>query len=141
MMRPAYGWRGSADTQIRKSKRTDMRVRTIKIAAAVIALTAAILVSNRLSTVEGQQPKKMPGEGFAAVPGQKGGNDAFGPYDPVQNWPRPLAESLANHQGWTWSQSTDVFAETPDRVFVTQKGELPTLPMGRGNGTTWLPQI
>ena len=72
-------------------------------------------------------------------PGLKGGQDAFGPYDPVQNWPKPLAESLPNHEGWTWSQATDVFPESPDRVFVTQKGELPVLPTGRG--TTWLPQI
>jgi DNA-binding beta-propeller fold protein YncE len=34
-----------------------------------------------------------------------------------------------------------VFAESPDRVIVAQKGELPVLPAGRGRGTTWLPQI
>ena len=64
----------------------------------------------------------------------------FGPYDPVPNWPRPLGESLPDHQAWTWSQSTDVFPESPDRVFVTQKGELPVLRWA-GRGTTWLPQI
>ena len=31
------------------------------------------------------------------------------------------------------------FAESPDRVFVTQKGELPVLPARLG--TTWLPQL
>src|SRR5687768_6954536 len=117
-----------------------MKGRTLTIAAVCIALFAVILVSNRLGIVEGQQ-KKTAGEGFAAVPGLKGGQDVFGPYDPVQNWPRPLAESLPNHEGWTWSQSTDVFAESPDRVIVAQKGELPVLPTGRGRGTTWLPQI
>ena len=105
-----------------------------------LAFAAGILVSNRIGVVEGQQ-KKTPGEGFAAVPGAKGGNDAFGPYDPVQNWPRPLAESLPNHEAWTYSQATDIFPETPDRVLVTFKGELPVLPGGRGRGTTWLPQI
>ncbi|MGH9202910.1 MAG: hypothetical protein ACRD2A_16925, partial [Vicinamibacterales bacterium] len=88
-------------------------------------------MANRLSTVEGQQ-NTTPGHGFAAVPGLKGGQDVFGPYDPVQNWPRPLAESLPNHEAWTWSQATDVFAESPDRVIVAQKGELPVLPAGRG---------
>jgi DNA-binding beta-propeller fold protein YncE len=112
-----------------------MRGRTLAIAAALFAV---ILVSNRLGVVEGQQ-KKAPGEGFAAVPGLKGGHDVFGPYDPVQKWPLPMAESLPNHQGWTWSQSTDVFAESPDRVYVTQKGELPVLPMRIP--TTWLPQL
>src|SRR6185295_20216753 len=105
-----------------------MTGRTLKIAALVVAFAAGLLVSNRFGVVEGQQ-KKTPGEGFAAVPGGKGGHDVFGPYDPVQNWPRPLAESLPNHAGWTWSQSTDVFAESPDRVYVTQKGELPVLQL------------
>ena len=105
-----------------------MKGRTLKIGAVSMVLLAVILVSNQFGIVRGQQ-KKTPGDGFAAVPGLKGGQDAFGPYDPVQNWPRPLAESLPNHEGWTWSQSTDVFAESPDRVFVTQKGELPVLPI------------
>ena len=99
---------------------------TPRIVAACAALFAMVLISNRLGVVEGQQ-KRTPGEGFAAVPGLKGGQDVFGPYDPVQNWPRPLAESLPNHDGWTWSQATDVFAESPDRVFMAQKGELPVL--------------
>ena len=105
-----------------------------------LAFAAGILVGNGIGVVEGQQ-KKTPGEGFAALPGVKGGNDAFGPYDPVQNWPRPLGESLPNHENWTYSQATDIFPETPDRVLVTFKGELPVLPGGRGRGTTWLPQI
>ena len=107
--------------------------RTLSISALVIAFVAGLLVSSYFGVVEGQQKKA--GDGFAAVPGGKGGHDVFGPYDPVQNWPRPLSESLPNHEAWTWSQSTDVFAESPDRVFVTQKGELPVLQLGRG--TTW----
>src|SRR5215831_3189271 len=115
-----------------------MTRRALKIACSCLALFAIVLMNHWLVTVQGQQ-KTTPGEGFAAVPGLKGGQDVFGPYDPVQNWPRPLSESLPNHEGWTWSQSTDVFAESPDRVFVTQKGELPVVQLGRG--TTWLPQI
>ena len=115
-----------------------MTGRTKRIAAFVGAI-AFIVVSNRVGVIEGQR-KATPGEGFAAVPGLKGGQDVFGPYDPVPNWPRPLAESLPNHEGWTWSQSTDIYPESPDRVLVTQYGELPALPTGRMT-TTWLPQI
>jgi hypothetical protein len=50
-----------------------------------------------------------------------------------------LSESLPNHDGWTWSQSTYIFPESPDLVFVTQKGDLPVLPTGLR--TTWLPQF
>jgi hypothetical protein len=59
--------------------------RTPKIAAVSIALLSVILVSNRVSNrlgiVQGQQKKqkKLPGEGFATVPGLKGGQDVFGP--------------------------------------------------------------
>ena len=117
-----------------------MKKRTLKIAAVCLTLFGGILLVNcGPSVVEGQQDEEGPGEGFAAVPGLKGGHDVFGPYDPVQKWPMPLAESLPNHEGWTWSQATDVFPESPDRVIVTQKGELPVLPTGRG--TTWLPQL
>ena len=107
-----------------------MRARTLKIAAVCMALFGVILVTNRLGILQGQQ-QRAPGEGFAAIPGLKGGHDVFGPYDPVQNWPKPLGESLSDHAAWTWSQSTDVFAESPDRVIVAQKGELPVLPAGR----------
>ena len=115
-----------------------MKKRMVKIAAVAMVLLAVILVSNRLGMVQGQM-KKTPGEGFAAVPGQKGGEDVFGPYDPVQNWPKPLAESLPDLKGWTYSQATYVFPETPDRVFVAQKGLLPELP--KNLKTKWLPEI
>ena len=109
-----------------------MKGRTLTIGVVFIALIAVFLFMNSRQgtvTVEGQQTH-APGTGFAAVPGLKGGQDVFGPYDPVQNWPRPLGESLPNHDAWTWSQATDVFAESPDRVIVAQKGELPVLPSG-----------
>lgn len=112
-----------------------MKKRTLQVAATCVVLLVVILVTNRLSTLEGQQTTTL-GHGFSTVPGLKGGQDVFGPYDPVQNWPRPLAESLPNHEGWTWSQATDVLAESADRVNVAQKGELPALPTGRGRGTT-----
>ena len=115
-----------------------MKREMLKLAVIGMTLLAIVLVSNRLGMVQGQM-KKVSGEGFAAVPGQKGGEDVFGPYDPVQNWPRPLSESLPNLKGWTYSQATYVFAETPDRVFVAQKGLLPELP--KNLKTTWLPEI
>jgi len=114
-----------------------MKARTLTIVAICAAFLAGILVNNRLGMVQGQT-KNLPGEGFAAVPGLKGGEDVFGPYDPVKDWPRPLSESLPELAGWTFSQATYVFPETPDRVFVAQKGLLPELPKLK---TTWLPEL
>src|ERR1700722_16584326 len=116
----------------------EMKHETLKIVATCTTLLAIVMVSNRIGNLQGQT-KNLPGEGFAAVPGQKGGEDVFGPYDPVQNWPMPLSESIPDLKGWSFSQATYVFPETPDRVFVAQKGLLPELP--KNLKTTWLPEI
>jgi DNA-binding beta-propeller fold protein YncE len=61
------------------------------------------------------------------MPGVKGGQDMFGAYEPVEGWPKPMS-TLPGHEGWGWSTAQDVFPESPDRVFIVQKGELPDLP-------------
>jgi hypothetical protein len=33
------------------------------------------------------------------------------------------------HDGWTWGSVGAVFAESPDRIWIAQRGELP-LPAG-----------
>ena len=53
----------------------------------------------------------------------------FGPYQVVANWPKPLPDTRHSHNGWTWGSMGSVYAETPDRIWVAQRGELP-LPAG-----------
>jgi peptidylamidoglycolate lyase len=77
----------------------------------------------RLSPVEGQGQQPA---GVAAVPGEKGGQDIFGAYDVVPNWPKPLSQ-LPGHERWTWGAGQYVFPESPNRVFVLQRGELPVV--------------
>jgi hypothetical protein len=91
------------------------------------------------SVPQGQEGR-LPGEGFAAVPGQKGGQDLFGPYDVVENWPQPMSASLPGHENWTYSVTMDVFAESPDRVLVASQGELPLLNREEMK-TVRLPQV
>jgi sugar lactone lactonase YvrE len=62
----------------------------------------------------------------AIFPGLKGGQDTFGHYAIVADWPKPLAQ-LPGHDGWTFGAAQSVFAASPDRIFVLQRGELPTL--------------
>lgn len=62
----------------------------------------------------------------AVFDGRKGGQDIYGHYEVVADWPKALA-TLPGHEGWTWGATQSVFAETPDRVFVLQRGELPAL--------------
>ena len=62
---------------------------------------------------------------------ERGGQEEFGPYEPVPNWPQPLPDGPdgVKHDGWTWGSVGAVFAETPDRIWIAQRGELP-LPAG-----------
>src|SRR5262249_7104693 len=66
-------------------------------------------------------------EPSAAVSQEKGGQEEFGPYELVQNWPQPLPDEAdgLKHEGWTWGSVGAVFAETPDRIWIAQRGELP----------------
>ena len=61
---------------------------------------------------------------------EKGGDDRTGPYDVVANWPQPLAFAKP---GYIWGSTGGIFAESPDRVFIANRGELKlpaTLPPG-----------
>lgn len=65
----------------------------------------------------------------------KGGTGETGPYEVDAEWPQPLP----NHEGWTWGRTAGVWAESPDRVFVFQSGELPALPADQRIGRHGVP--
>ncbi len=99
-----------------------MRKRTWFVVTAALALTAAFLLGRWLTPVPveaQQQPTRV-----AAVPGEKGGQDMYGGYEPVTGWPKPLS-SVPGVGKWTWGAGQGVFAESPNRVFVLQRGMLP----------------
>jgi DNA-binding beta-propeller fold protein YncE len=101
---------------------------------AAVAVVVILLVSGRLPTVQGQARQEVR---FAAVPSEKGGQDIFGAYDIVPNWPKPLS-TLPGHEKWTYGAGQSVFAESPNRVFVLQRGELPSM---QRPATIKLPQL
>ena len=98
-----------------------MRKGASLVVTAVVALAVMFIVGNRSASVQGQGQVQS----VAAVPGEKGGQNIFGGYD-VADWPKPLTD-LPGHGDWTWGAGQSVFAESPDRVFVLQRGELPTI--------------
>jgi len=53
----------------------------------------------------------------------------MGDYEPVVPWPQPLPDTDISHAGWTWGSGAGVWAETPDKVWVAQRGEI-ELPPG-----------
>ena len=95
--------------------------RTFVAAVGMGAIAVAFALGAQLTIVEGQGQVND----TAAVPGGKGGQDVFGAYT-VANWPKPLT-ALPGHGDWTWGAGQGVFAESPNRVFVLQRGELPTI--------------
>ena len=64
--------------------------------------------------------------GFAAVPGEVGAQDVSGPYEVQEGWPKDVS-TLPDHAKWTWGAGQGIFAESPDRVYLLFRGELPNL--------------
>lgn len=101
-----------------------MKPRTIALAVAAVLIGIGIgyFLTRTEAPVEGQAAA-APGP---AVAGETGGQDQTGPYTVVENWPKPLAQ-LDGHEQWTWGAVQGIFAESPDRVFLLMRGELPAL--------------
>ena len=65
------------------------------------------------------------------------GQELFGHYHQPEPFPQPLPDDAHSHEGWTWGSMAAVFAESPDRIWIAMRGELP-LPGGgqiRGHPT------
>ncbi len=63
--------------------------------------------------------------------GEKGGGDETGPYELVPSWPQNPCGP-----GYQTGSTSGIFAESPDRVFIFQRGCLPELT----DGSTGQPQ-
>jgi DNA-binding beta-propeller fold protein YncE len=79
----------------------------------------------------GCQPANAPATADEPVTGSPRSTQdwPFGPYDVDADWPLPLPDDRHSHDGWTWGSMGGVFAESPDRIWIAQRGELP-LPDG-----------
>ena len=53
----------------------------------------------------------------------------LGDYEVVYPWPKPLPDDNLPHDGWTWGSGSGVWAESVDKVWVGQRGEI-ELPPG-----------
>src|SRR5580704_3161045 len=92
-----------------------------------IVVAAALVMGFHLGSVwMVVQGQNKAGAGFAAIPGEKGGQDIFGPYDIVKDWPKPIS-GLPGNEEWTWGAGQSVYAENPNRVYLLFRGELPNI--------------
>jgi hypothetical protein len=83
------------------------------------------------------QTQSRPAGGFAAIPGLKGGQDMFGAYEIVKGWPKDIS-TLPGNEKWTYGAGQSVYAESPNRVFMLFRGELPNI---RRPATKLLPEF
>jgi len=101
---------------------------TVPSAASVSSLSVTSLSSSSVTSVSSSSVISVSSSSSSssvtsvdsASSPQKGGEAISGPYDVARDWPRPLG-----HAGFTWGSMGGVFAETPDRIFLLQRGELP----------------
>ena len=111
-----------------------MRVSTFPTIRALLILTLAAGLG-ACSMPEGE-PGDAPATPDMIL--EKGGQEEFGPYELVENWPMPLPDEAdgISHDGWTWGSVGAVYAESPDRIWIAQRGELP-LPEGNDPWTPY----
>jgi NHL repeat len=101
-----------------------MRKYLALLVAVAVVFAAGFLAATKLSPV---QAKDKPGAGFAAAPGEMGVQDVFGPYEVVKGWPKNIS-TVAGNEKWTWGAGQSVYAESPNRIFLLFRGELPNIP-------------
>ena len=86
-----------------------------------VVLTVSALVA--VMTLESADAKKLFQPTAADGPRRMGG------YEVAENWPKPLPDTDLSHDGWTWGSGCGVWAESPDKVWICQRGEI-ELPKG-----------
>jgi DNA-binding beta-propeller fold protein YncE len=64
-----------------------------------------------------------------AISQEKGGNDVTGPYELVKGWPENVCGA-----GYQVGSTAGIWAQSPDRVFIFQRGCLPIIKSEGGGG-------
>ena len=99
-----------------------MRKKALAFGAAIIGCVAGFEIAHTTSAVEAPRP----GAGFSANPGAVGGQDMFGPYNVVKGWPKDIS-TVPGNEKWTWGAGQSIYAESPDRIYLIFRGELPNI--------------
>src|SRR5947199_867354 len=92
----------------------------------ILAITLVVVMGNTYRAVPAQTQGQKAGPGFAASNGAKGGQDMFGPYDVGAGWPKDIS-TVPGNEKWTSGAGQSVYAESPKRVFMLYRGELPNI--------------
>jgi len=64
--------------------------------------------------------------GTVVLAQNKGGQEMFGSYDIVKGWPKDIS-TLPGNDKWTFGAGQSVYAESPNRIIMLFRGELPNI--------------
>ena len=95
--------------------------RMVTLMVIIAGFVIIFLLGSRLSPVQGQA---VQAPGIPEDNGTKGFQEQYGQYSVVPNWPKPLPDFEGK---WTWGAIQGIFAESSNKVFILQRGELPAL--------------
>ncbi len=74
------------------------------------------------------RPKLFRGQGTVLAQNHDASDEQVtGPYEVVRDWPKPVATLFPEERGWTWGSTQAVFAQNPNRIFISMRGELPII--------------
>jgi peptidylamidoglycolate lyase len=96
----------------------------LTVIATAVLVSVIFLYGGKMVPVQGAP---TPGTGFAAVPGTKGGQDTWGPYEAVADWPKPLSSIPGHDPKWSWG-SLPVL-ERPTNTAIPQFGPSLSFPV------------
>lgn len=85
---------------------------TMKPLAVSVSLLAALALAPAM------RAQSVPAEGPSFAQATEGGPIGPSPYDVVRGWQKPFAGP-----GFAFGGNSGVFAESPDRIFIAQRGE------------------
>ena len=95
--------------------------------AIAVGCVLGFFIATRTLSVRGAA---KPGAGAVAIPGEVGGQDIFGAYEVVKGWPKDIS-TLPGNEKWTYGAGQGIFAESPNRVYMLFRGELPNIKAPR----------
>src|ERR1700722_8819757 len=75
-------------------------------------------------------PAPVQAQGAMAQRHPESDEQVSGPYEVVKNWPKPLATLWPSEKGWTWGATQAIYAQNPNRIFISMRGELPIIKPG-----------
>src|SRR3990172_11130472 len=97
-------------------------MRAARIRAASVAFAGVVAFAGFSACAPAEE---APQSGGASSARQSYQDWPTGPYQVAADWPKPLPDTRHSHEGWTWGAFGSVYAETPDRIWVAMRGDLP----------------